>query len=180
MAPPTEENVRIARRLCEEGSWRELLTFAQRWHEENPADHKALYYMGIGFSCTNQFSPAETAYRQALAIDASDTNVWNNLAAVLFENMRREAEAISCLEQALKINPLYKLGWSNLACMVGRLGRHDKALAYADRALALDPKLVEAYLHKGSAALALGKTDVVKAVCDALASIEPEKFCRAR
>ena len=64
--------------------------------------------------------------------------------------------------------------------MVGRLGRHDRALEYADRALALDPELVEAHLHKGKAARALGKKEIVREVCAALAAIEPEKFCRAR
>ena len=64
--------------------------------------------------------------------------------------------------------------------MVGRMGQHGKAMAYADRAIALDPKFVEAYLHKGAAARALGKKSVLKEVCLALASIEPDKFRRAR
>ncbi|MBI3851412.1 MAG: tetratricopeptide repeat protein [Verrucomicrobia bacterium] len=180
MARNAEEHCRLARQMCEQGLWHELLTFAQKWHEENPNDHKALYYMGLGFSGTNQFAKAETAYREALAIDPSDVNAWNNLAGILYENLQRPAEGIACLEQALKINPGHKLGWSNLATMVGRLGHHDKAMAYADRAIALDPKLVEAYLHKGTAALALGKMEALKEVCDVLATIEPEKFCRAR
>jgi hypothetical protein len=53
-------------------------------------------------------------------------------------------------------------------------------LEYAERALALDPKLVEAHLHKGRAARALGKGEIVREACTALAAIEPEKFKRAR
>jgi tetratricopeptide (TPR) repeat protein len=64
--------------------------------------------------------------------------------------------------------------------MVGRLGRHHKALEYADRAIALDPKLVEAYLHKATAAKALKKMEVVKEICHKLAMINPEHFRRAR
>jgi hypothetical protein len=64
--------------------------------------------------------------------------------------------------------------------MVGELGFHNKAMVYADRAIAIDPQFVEAYLHKATAARALGKTEVVKRVCDALATIEAEKFRRAR
>jgi tetratricopeptide (TPR) repeat protein len=78
------------------------------------------------------------------------------------------------------MDPHNKLAWSNLATMVGRLGRHHKALEYADRALALDPKLVEAYLHKATAAKALKRMDVVKEICHRLATIEPEKFRRGR
>jgi tetratricopeptide (TPR) repeat protein len=180
MTADTEEKARVARRICESGSWRDLLVFAQQWHEEKPADYKALYYLGLGFSGSNQFAEAEAAYRRALALNSSDARVWNNLAGLLYENLKRHAEGIGCMKQSLKIDPDHKLGWSNLATMLGRLGQHDKAMVFADQAIALDPKLVEAHLHKGRAALALGKMDVVKEVCHTLASIEPEKFRRAR
>lgn len=169
-----------ARALCEQGRWSDLLAFAQKWRVENPADYRALYYVGLGFSGTHQFADAEAAYRLALTMETSDFKVWNNLAGLLYENMRREPEGIRCIEEALKIEPRNKLGWSNLASMVGRLGRHDRALEYAGRALALDPKMVEAHLHKGKAARALGKKEIVQEVCAALAAIAPENFYRAR
>jgi tetratricopeptide (TPR) repeat protein len=180
MVANSEENVRHARALCEKGLWPEVLDFAQKWHAENPADCKALFYMGLGFSGRGQFVQAETAYRQALALDATDPKVWNNLAKILFENLHRPRDGISCIEQMLKLDPGNKLGWSNLAVMVGELGLHDKAMIYADRAIALDPKFVEAYLHKATAARALGKTEIVKEVCAALATIGVEKFRRTR
>src|SRR5271170_214581 len=126
----TEEKVWAVRALCEQGRWSDVLAFAQKWHAENPAGHKALYYMGLGFSGTRQFALAESAYRKALAIDATDPKVWNNLAGVLYENLEREAEGIQCIEQALKLDPGNKLGWSNLAVMVGQLGLHDKAMLF--------------------------------------------------
>jgi tetratricopeptide (TPR) repeat protein len=180
MVANSEENVRHARALCEKGLWPEVLDFAQKWREENPLDCKALFYMGLGFSGRGQFVQAETAYRQALALDATDPKVWNNLAKILFENLQRPKDAILCIEQMLKLDPANKLGWSNLAVMVGELGLHDKALLYADRAIALDPKYVEAHLHKAAAARVLGKTEIVKQACDGLATIEAEKFRRAR
>jgi tetratricopeptide (TPR) repeat protein len=180
MAANSEENIRHARALCEKNLWPEVLAFAQKWHAENPVDYKALYYAGLGHAGLGQFAQAETAYRQALALDATDPKIWNNLAKILFENLQRPRDGILCIEQTLKLNPGNKLGWSNLAVMVGQLGLHDQALLYADRAIALDPKFVEAHLHKAAAARALGKTEVVKEVCHALATIEPEKFRRAR
>jgi tetratricopeptide (TPR) repeat protein len=133
--------------------------------------------LGFNFFIVEQ---AEAAYRHALTINPTDVKVWNNLAGLLYENLRRPAEGVRCLERALKINPDHKQSWSNLATMVGRMGRHHQALAYADRAIALDPKLVEAYLHKATAARALGKLDVVREICRVLASLEPEHFRRAR
>ncbi len=176
----SEANAASARKLCEKQSWRELIDFAETWHAQDPGDHKAHYYLAIGFSGIGQFSNAEAAYRRALQINPSDPKVWCNLAGILYENLRKPAEGIHCIEHALKIDPAHKLGWANLASMLGRLGYHDKALTCADRALALDPQMVEAHLHKGAAALALGKKEVVKETCDALAAIPPEKFRRAR
>ncbi len=176
----SEEKVSKARELCENGSWPEVLAFAQKWREQNPADYRTLYYIGLGLSGMKQFAQAETAYRHALALETTDARVWNNLAGLLYENLDHPIEAIRCLKQSLKMDPHNKLGWANLASMVGRLGRHDKALEYADRALALDPEFVEAHLHKGAAARALGKKEVVREVCRKLAAIKPEKFRRSR
>jgi tetratricopeptide (TPR) repeat protein len=175
-----DEKVGQARELCEKGMWAKVLAFAQKWREENPSDYRALYYIGRGLSGMGQFAMAETAYRGALALETTDARVWNNLGGLLYEKLRRPSEGIRCLEQGLKMDPHNKLAWSNLATMVGRLGRHHKALEYADRALALDPKLVEAYLHKATAAKALKRMDVVKEICHRLATIEPEKFRRGR
>ena len=180
MEPNGKNKVKIARGMCEKGLWPEVLAFAQKWREKDPSDYQALYYIGLGLSGMGQFAMAETAYRDALALETTDARVWNNLGGLLYEKLRRPSEGIRCLEQGLKMDPHNKLAWSNLATMAGRMGRHHKALEYADRAIALDSKLVEAYLHKATAAKALKKMDVVKEVCHKLATIEPENFRRTR
>ena len=63
--------------------------------------------------------------------------------------------------------------------MNGQLGRHHEALECAERALALDPEMVEAHLHRARAAQALGKPDIVRAASEALAQLPPERFKRA-
>ena len=175
-----EEKVQAARRLCEAGEWLELIDLARAWQEKKPGDYKAFYYLGLGHSGLGQNLQAQTAYRRALALDESDPKVWSNLGGLLYEQLNRPADGIRCVEQALKLNPAHKLGWANLAYMVGRLGHHQRAIAFADRALELDSQLVEAYLHKGAAARALGKNEVLREVCGALGAIPPEKFHRAR
>jgi len=175
----SEEKIKTARKLCERGLWPEVLEFAKQWHAENPADAKALFYQGVSLAASGRFVEAETTYRRALALDAADFKTWNNLAGVLFDSLNKPMDALRCIEEAMKIEPQNKLGWSNLASMVGRLGRHEKALEFAGRALELDPKFVEAHLHKAAAAKALGKTEIVKEVSHTLATIEAEKFRRA-
>jgi len=176
----TDQRAEAARDLCEKGAWPRVLALAQDWHAEAPTEAKALFYQGVALTASGRFVEAETAYRRALELNAMDFKIWNNLAGLLFEARKKPAEAIHCMQQALKVEPQNKVGWANLTSMVGRLGRHDKALEFAERALTLDPNFVEAHLHKASAAKALGRAEIVKEVCAALATIRPENFRRAR
>ena len=176
----TEQKAGQARELCEKGLWPQVMALAQEWHAENPADARALFYQGVALAASGRFVEAETAYRQSLRLDATDFKAWNNLAGILFESLKKPAEAVHCMQQALKVDPQNKVGWANLTSMVGRLGRHDKALEFAERALTLDTNFVEAHLHKAAAAKALGKAEIVREVCAALATIKPENFRRAR
>ena len=176
----TEEKIRAARELCDKGSWPDVLAFARKWRAENPAEAKALFFQGVALAATGRFIEAETTYRRALSLDGKDFKTWNNLAGVLFDSLDKPMDAIRCMERAMKLELQNKLGWSNLASMVGRLGRHEKALEFAGRALALDPEMVEAHLHKAAAARALGKMEIVRETSEKLAAIEAEKFRRAR
>ncbi len=174
------DKIETARELCGKAAWPELLKFTQDWHAENPRDARALFYRGAALTATGRFVEAETIYRLALEKDPSDFKAWNNLAGILFDSLGRPMDAVRCMEKAMKLEPQNKLGWSNLASMVGRMGRHGKALEFADRALALDPQMVEALLHKAAAAKALGKTEIVREVSETLATIDAEKFQRVK
>src|ERR1035437_953376 len=180
MATSSTTKARQARALCEQGKWPDVLALAQQWREQHPADAKALFYSGVALAATQRFAEAETAYRSALKIDPADFKIWNNLAALLFDALNQPAEGAKCLAQALKIEPGNKLGWANLASMNGQLGRHVQARVCAERALDLDPEMVEAHLHRARAAQMLGQTEIVRAASEALAKLPPEKFKRAR
>jgi len=180
MASNIEDKAAHARSLCEKGLWPDVLAFAQSWQSKNPADAKALFYQGVALVSLGRLVEAETSYRRALALDKTDFKTWNNLAALLFNALNQPAEGAKCMAEALKIEPGNPLGWSNLASMNGRLDRHAQALACADRALALDPDMVEAHLHRARAAQMLGQREIVRTVSEALAKLAPEKFRRTR
>src|SRR3954471_5310932 len=126
-----ENQIKAARKFCEEGDWAGLLKFAQAWHENDSDEAKAFFYRGIALASLGRFAEAEASYRLALVKDPKDFKIWNNLAGILFDAMDRPADAARCLEQGLKIEPENKLGWSNLASMAGRMGHHQKALTFA-------------------------------------------------
>jgi tetratricopeptide (TPR) repeat protein len=178
--PAGPDRVARIRSLCEKGLWRDVLAQAQQWQAETPAAAKAFFYQGVALTAGGRFVEAESSYRRALALDPDDFKIWNNLATLLFENLNRQSEGEQCLAQALKLDPGNKLGWANLAGMNGRLGRHTQALECAERALALDPQMVEAQLHRARAAQLLGRPDILRAACEALAKVPPEKFRRTR
>jgi tetratricopeptide (TPR) repeat protein len=176
----TQDNLRAARSLCEQGLWPEVLAFARKWQLEDPADAKAFFYQGTAQAALGRPAEAEASYRLALALDAADFKTWNNLAGLLFERLDRPAEGAKCLAQALQIDPGNQLGWANLASMNGQLGRHAQALECAERALALEPQMAEAQLHRARAAQMLGHAEIVRAASEALARLPPEKFQRTR
>ena len=167
-----------ARALCAQAAWPAVLQFSKRWQTEAPAEAKAFFYQGVALAALGRSPEAEISYRAALKLDAQDFKTWNNLAALLFDALNRPTEAVQCLAQALKISPQNPQGWANLASLNGQLDRHADALACAERALALDPQLVAAQLHRARAAQALGKTELVRDVCLNLESISQEKFRR--
>jgi tetratricopeptide (TPR) repeat protein len=175
----TDERIRQAGEKCAAGLWPEVLAFAQKWQAEDPADHRALYYLGLGWSGLGQHARAEAAYRKSLTMDPTDFKIWHRLSELLYKELQRPAEGVRCLKQALRINPQHQLGWLQLAAMSDDMGSFDQALECAEQALALDPKLVAAYLHKASAAKALGRMDVVQEVCQQLSALKPENFQRA-
>jgi len=177
---PLSDRAVHARSLCEQGRWPELLEFALDWQLERPGEARAFFYRGVALAAAGRPGEAESSYRRAVQLDSKDFKVWNNLAALLFEALGRRAEGVQCLTLALKREPGSRLGWANLAGMCGQLGRHAKALECAERALAIDPQLVEAQLHRARAAQALGRPEIVRAVCEALAQMPLEKFQRAR
>ena len=180
-AQTTTESDKIvqARSLCEQGRWPEVLVFARQWQAAKPAEAKAWFYAGAALAAMGRFVEAETSYRHSLKLDANDFKTWNNLAGLLFDSLHKPLEAAKCLAQALQIEPQNDLGWANLASMNGQLGRHAQALECAERALALNPHMVEAQLHRARAAKILGKLKVMQAATEALARLTPEKFRRA-
>ncbi len=170
----------LARSLCERGRWPDVLTFAEKWGTENSADPKAFFYQGLALAAMGRLAEAETAYRRTLALDEKSSKAWNNLATLLFGPLNRPAEGAKCLAQALRVDPNNHLGWANLASMNGQLGRHVEARVCAERALELEPQMVEAHLHRARAAQMLGQKEIVQAAAEALAGLPPEKFKRTR
>ena len=170
---------KIAGELCEKGLWREVLAFAQKWREENAADYRGLLLSGPGFDRVAQIFPG----RGGLPAGAGDESG-------RFRGLERSGGiALRKLRRPERRPPMSGTGLENQSPPQTRLvesGHVERAdgtattrrWQCADRAVALDRKLVEAHLSRAAAARALGKMDIVQEVCRELATLEPEHFRR--
>lgn len=175
----TDPSARV-RALCEQGKWLDVVGLTLDWQMEQPDNAGVFFYQGLALASLGRFSDAETCYRRALQLDPGDFQIWSHLADLLFDPLNRPVEGAECLAQGLELQPDHAPGWVRLAVMYGKIERHAEMLDCAERALALDPHLVEAHLTRGRAAQALNKPEIVCAASQALTQLPVEKFRWAR
>jgi tetratricopeptide (TPR) repeat protein len=101
-------------------------------------------------SLTGEAAPQARAGTDLGAVD------FNNKGFSL-ANLGRPAEALTCFDRALQINPRYPVAWSNKGNALVRLGRPAEALTCYERALEINPRYPEAWLNKGVALADLGR-----------------------
>ena len=91
---------------------------------------------------------AESEYRQAIAINPSDSTAhhWYGLHLV---RMGRGQQGLSELERALALDPLSLIIATDLAETYYLLGKPDAAMARIDEVLALNPDFAQAHVVKG-------------------------------
>ncbi|MDX1664743.1 MAG: tetratricopeptide repeat protein [Candidatus Promineifilaceae bacterium] len=97
-------------------------------------------FLGWTYSMLERYEEAIAACKEAIAVDPTFGNPYNDIGAYLIELDRWE-EAIPWLEKATQATryeaPQFPL--HNLGRVYEHLGQHWRALDYYDRALALDP-----------------------------------------
>jgi len=97
----------------------------------------------------------EAAPRPRAGIDLGAVD-YNNKGASL-DTLGRPAEALTCFERALEINPRHADAWLNKGAALAGLGRPAEALTCYERALEIDPRDAEAWSAKGAALAGLGR-----------------------
>ena len=97
-------------------------------------------WLSRSFACA-AYNQAVASFRQALALDASDYQIWGNLADAYYyggetsQSVEPYKKAISMAEQQLKVNPRAADVLADLADYYSMLGDRKQSLAYLDRAL---------------------------------------------
>ncbi|MFO1316085.1 MAG: tetratricopeptide repeat protein [Burkholderiales bacterium] len=91
----------------------------------------------------------------ALALDPSQSRVWNELGLVAADAGLHD-RAVAAFERATRVDPGYARAWNNLANALRAAGRSDDAARAAGRAVAADPGYALAWANLGALARETG------------------------
>lgn len=123
---------------------------------EHKADALAHFVEGMSFEENGEMDKALVAYRKVLDVDPGQADLASRVAALL---TRQDdfPQAIDVLKDAIKANPNASEPLLQLAFIYAKyLRRTDQAIEYANRAIALDPRNIDAYERLCEIALAAG------------------------
>jgi tetratricopeptide (TPR) repeat protein len=132
----TWENV--GRALALDGQLDEALFYFKMSSKINPKNAWSFYYMGHVYQNKKDVYRALHNYTEALKLDPDFAMVYNNLAAIAYNEEGNIAEAIEHIEKALSLNSdsksLYTL-YRNLAALHKQIADYDKHEYYKDKML---------------------------------------------
>lgn len=122
------------------------------------------------------FDEAINAYERALKADLSTTTktvVLINLGAA-YNGTRQREKAVSCFEQAQKLQPEQPASWYFMGESLFGLNRLEESLAAYTQAIKLLPKEAAFYSGRASLHMKMGKYDLALEDCDEAVRFEPK------
>ena len=127
-------------------------------HELTTLAIGALPHLARGHAAAREgrLADAESAYRQAVAADATNVRAHESLATLLLRRGDPEG-AIEHFGVAVRLAPENAQAHSDLGVLLAELGRNDRALEHLGRAVELEPGLVEALLTLGNVQARTGR-----------------------
>ena len=143
-------------------------------HELTTLAIGALPHLARGHAAAREgrLADAESAYRQAVAADATNTRAHESLATLLLRRGDPEG-AVEHFGVAVRLAPENAQAHSDLGVLLAELGRNDRALEHLGRAVELEPGLVQALLTLGNVRTRLGRRDEGEAAYRRVLESEP-------
>jgi tetratricopeptide (TPR) repeat protein len=123
---------------------------------QHKADALAHFVEGLSLEENGEMEKALDAYRKVLNVDPGQSDLASRVAALLARD-QDFPQAIDVLKDAIKANPNAPEPFLQLAFIYANyLKRTDQAIDYANRAIALDPRNIDAYERLFEITLAAG------------------------
>jgi tetratricopeptide (TPR) repeat protein len=151
---PLSLMVAVSERLQDLGGAEDAIHLLKHVDQSHPGDFGVNFR--LGFALISQQNPGAAVgyYRTALAVRPGPV-VWNNLGYALKAAGELD-EAISCYEQAIRLDPKYAPTHMNLGVALKAKGRLDEAIDCYRRAVEADPAFAQAHNNLANALKARG------------------------
>jgi protein O-GlcNAc transferase len=174
-------NLKIGALYMVQRKFENAATAFQRAATLNPADAEAFNNLGEALGELKQYTRAIEAFTTAARLDQKLLKARYN-QGVSYDRMGNFRYAEFVFKNLIKSNPDYGLAYGGLAVTLSKSGRAKEAIAFHEKAIALDPRdpsnyynLALSYLILGNSAKALEQQEKLKAidpaVADRLASV---------
>ncbi len=147
----------------------------------NPTDAESYNNLGEALGELKQYPRAIEAFTRAISLDPKLLKAKYN-QAVSYDRMGNFRYSEFVFRSLIKSNPGYSLSYDGLAVTLSKAGRAKEAIAFHEKAIALDPRepsyyfnCAISYLMMGNTAKALEQQEKLKtidpAIADRLASV---------
>ena len=147
----------------------------------NPTDAESYNNLGEALGGLRQYPRALEAFNKAINLDQRLLKAKYN-QAVSYDRMGNFRYSEFVFRNLIKTNPDYSLAYDGLAVTLSKAGRAPEAIAFHEKAIALDPRepsyyynCAISYLMMGNTAKALEQQEKLKsldpAIADRLASV---------
>jgi len=153
----------------------ESLNVCYRLIDGNP---DGLNSVGLEYFELEDFSQAERCFVRAIDLDPYFVLAISNLARIR-SKQKNFRQAIALLEKAVELDSGSADLWGNLAFVYSAVGTSEDAphaIAAAEKAISLNPKVIHAWRALANAALRLKRCDIASNALEKLSSMQPEEF----
>lgn len=138
-------------RLYTAGQYAKAAELLKMVVEKEPADAVAWNYLGLSLTALKKDKDAIKAYEKAVKIKPQDAVLRGNLAYAYY--LRNDRRAVGEALETVRLDPKIASGHLVLAAFYVVEESYGAAYDYANKVIALDPKLAEAYIFKAQSLL---------------------------
>ncbi len=138
----------------------------------NPSHADSYNNLGEALGELKQFPRAIDAFGKAIALDPTLLKARYN-QAVTYDRMRNFRYSEFVFRNLIKSFPKYALGYDGLAVTLSKAGRAKEAMAFHEKAIALQPNEPSLYFNYAISNLMIGNTAKAMEQQDKLKAIDP-------
>ncbi len=138
----------VFRTMSRNEEWKNPGIFWRKTLEAAPQNAWSHQHMGYTYQQENNMDAAANEYLQAIRLNPSLTDAYNNLGSIMMVSGRKD-EAVSLYQKLLAIDPKFVKAYNNLGSLYSQMNRKDEAIASYHKALEIDPNYAVAYFNLG-------------------------------